>query len=229
MQRRNTQLEGAQAEIQVFAEFALRNRIAQIFVGCSDDLDVQGHRALRTQTGQCALLQHPQQLGLQMHGQLANFIEEQGSALGLFKQAAVVFHRASERAFFMAEEQVFHHVLGQRSAVQADKWATRHDGRFMQHTRQHLFTRPGWAFNQHIHIGQRHALGQGQQIAADRIHIDHIAHRRHGRSLGDRCLGVFVLLGLLHRLQRSLPGGNSPVIGGDHMQSTGAHSGHGDF
>ena len=123
-QRGNVQLEGADAEIQIFAELALLHGQAQVFVGGGHNAHVQLDLALAAQAGQLTLLQHAQQFGLQMNRHFANFVQEQGAAVGLFKQATVVFLGTRKGAFFVAKQHVVNQLLGQGRAVQADKGST---------------------------------------------------------------------------------------------------------
>ena len=59
----------------------------QILVGRGDDADVGLDRRAAADSRIFALLQHPQQTGLRFHRHVADFIEEQRSALGLFEAA----------------------------------------------------------------------------------------------------------------------------------------------
>ena len=169
----HAQLESANAEIQIFAKLAIRNGHTQVFVGGRNDANINGHLAFRAQACEQTFLQNAQQLGLQVHRHLANFIQEQSAALGLFKQSFEFFLGAGECAFFVAKQHVVNQLLWQSGAVQTNKRATCTLRRLVQHTRQNFFTRTSWAFNEGCHIGLRHTLGQGQQMTADRIYIDH--------------------------------------------------------
>ena len=51
-----------------------------------------------------ALLQHPQELGLQVRRHLANLVEQQRSAFGHFEEPDLVGVGARERALLVAEE-----------------------------------------------------------------------------------------------------------------------------
>ena len=73
-QSRYAQLEGADAEVQVFTKLPRANGLAQIFVGRRDHAHIHGHRPFSPQPGELALLQNAQQLGLQVHGHFANLI-----------------------------------------------------------------------------------------------------------------------------------------------------------
>ena len=178
-------------------------------------------------------MQHAQQLCLQRKGQFANFVQKQRAALGLFKQAAVLFDRAGKSAFFVAKQHVFNHVFGQGGAVQANKRAVGCGRRLMQHARQHFFARSGGAFDQHGHGGECHALGQGQQVAADGVYVNDAAHCgagigrlvRDGSGFRYRFFGG----GLGGAIQRQAPGGFRPVVGGQHVAGAVVQGQHGEF
>ena len=84
-QRLNAQTESADAEIQVFAEFALLDGLFQIFVGGCNHAHIQIDGGFTTQTVEFFLLQHAQQFGLQVHWHFTNLVQENGATVGLFK------------------------------------------------------------------------------------------------------------------------------------------------
>ena len=116
--------------------------------------------------------------------------------MGLFKQAAVVFDGAGKRAFLVAKQHVFNHVLRHGGAVKADKRAVGAGRGLVQHARKHFLARTGGAFNQYRHVGQGHTVGQGQQVAADGVHIDHAAYLLLGGRGG--VVGCAVVGGGVH-------------------------------
>ena len=69
------------------------------------------------------VLQEAQQLALQVHGHLANFVQKQGAALGLLKQTLLLTVSASEGPFFVAKQHVFDQVFWHGRAVERDKRA----------------------------------------------------------------------------------------------------------
>ena len=217
------------------------NRQTQVFVGCRDHPQVQRNGTFAPKFDQAALLQNSQQLGLQCNRQLPHLIKKNCAALGLLKQAAVVFDSASKSAFFVAKEHVFDHVLWQCSAVQPDKGAIGAGRRLVQHAGQHLFARAGWALDQHRHLSLRHPLGQGQQLDAHGINKHHAAHPALRRQAGThRTRLVHAQRGRLNRartnrllrcawslrlgaIQRLAPGLGRPIICSKHMAGAMTH------
>src|SRR5262249_54424133 len=68
-----------------------------------------------------ALLENPQQLHLGLGGQLADFVEEKGAAVGQLEAAEALGDGAAERALFMAEKLTFHQASRQGRAVDLDE------------------------------------------------------------------------------------------------------------
>ena len=86
-QRRQPQRHDVEAEKQVLAEQALLDELAQVLVGRGDDAHVGLDRCAAADRGVFALLQHAQQPGLRLHRHVADFVEEQRAAFGLFEAA----------------------------------------------------------------------------------------------------------------------------------------------
>jgi hypothetical protein len=61
-----------------------------------------------------ALLQHAQQLGLQVERHLADLVEEQRAAVGELERAGARGDGAGERALLVAEQLALEQVLGAR-------------------------------------------------------------------------------------------------------------------
>ena len=176
-QGQQTHAEGGNAVVQVFAEFALGDGFFQVFVGGGHDAHVQLDGGLSTQAGELTLLQHAQQLALQVHGHLADLVQEQGAALGLLKQTLLLTVCARESAFFVTKQHVFDQIFWHGRAIECDKWAFGAARGLVQHAGQHFFARAGRADQQGGHIGLRHFLGHGQQVLAGRVYKHHVAHR----------------------------------------------------
>ena len=68
-----------------------------------------------------ALLQHPQQLGLQGQRHVADFVQKQGPAIGRVEQPFPVLVGAGEGPLAVAEQFAFQQLLGQRAAVLSNK------------------------------------------------------------------------------------------------------------
>src|SRR5262249_38911772 len=107
---------------------------------------------------ECTLLQHPQELGLQCEGQVADFIEEQRPLMGQFKASEALREGPREGAFFVPEEFAFQEVRREGGAVDRDKGARAPRAEAVQGARQEFFARAGLALEEHGGISRRHAF-----------------------------------------------------------------------
>src|SRR3954463_15614035 len=68
-----------------------------------------------------AFLQCAQQFYLRAERQLADLVEKQRAAGGLDEFAGVTFGSAGERPLFVAEQDRFHEIVGDRAAIDRDE------------------------------------------------------------------------------------------------------------
>ena len=76
----------------------------QVYVGGRNDADIGLLHLAGTHLDEFAALQDAQQLGLAGQRQLPDFIQEQGSPVGLLEIPFAGFDGAGERAFFVSEQ-----------------------------------------------------------------------------------------------------------------------------
>ena len=76
-----------QAVVEILAEFAFLDPPRQIAIGGRHHPYVHLDGFRTAQPLHLAFLQHAQQFGLQIHGQFADFVQEQGAALRLLEAA----------------------------------------------------------------------------------------------------------------------------------------------
>ena len=93
-----------QTIVKIFAELTLRNQSFEILIGRRDDAYIEANARLAADAADRAALQRSQQARLRMIRHVANFIEEQRSALCLFEPTNSLPDRAGERAFFVTEK-----------------------------------------------------------------------------------------------------------------------------
>ena len=79
--------ERVDAEHQVFAKLLLGHHFLQVAMRGADDAHVHLKRVVVSDAADLAALQHAQQFGLHGLGQFADFVEEQGAAVGDFEQS----------------------------------------------------------------------------------------------------------------------------------------------
>ena len=67
------------------------------------------------------LLQHPQQLGLQVGGNLADFIQQNRAAVGQLEPPFPFVQRPGEGSLFVSKELAFNQVIRDGRAVDLDE------------------------------------------------------------------------------------------------------------
>ena len=92
-QGRHVNGHDVEAEKQVLAEFLAFDAFFQVPVGGGDDADVHLDGAVAADAFQFALLQDAQQLGLDLRGNLADFVQQDGAAVGQFEPAFALGQR----------------------------------------------------------------------------------------------------------------------------------------
>ena len=86
-QGRQRRHEHGEAEVEVGAEAARVDLGLEVAVGGGDDAHVDGQAARRADALHLAALEHAQELRLQLEGELADLVEEDGAAGGGFEGA----------------------------------------------------------------------------------------------------------------------------------------------
>ena len=139
------------ARIEVFAEATLAYVRAQVAVGAGDELEMAFAFLVAADGVEAFFFQRFQQHRLFVQPQFADFVKKQHAAVGAFQVAIALFHRTSERAFFVAKEGRRRAVAAQGGTVHIDKDAAHLVSRFFQFKnppRQHRFARAGRAGEQ---------------------------------------------------------------------------------
>ncbi len=158
-QRRHGQVNDVQPVEQVLAERALGDHVAQVAVGRGDDAHVDAaHRAIGADLLQLAGLQEPQQQALHAQRHLADFVEEDGAAVGHLELALLVAIGAGEAALHVAEELGLEQRFGQAGAVDGDHGAGGTRAPLMDRVRDELLADAALAGDQDLRIGARDAL-----------------------------------------------------------------------
>ena len=89
-QRRHAQRDRVDAEVQVLAQAALTQRHLEVDVGRADQSEIDRDQAIAADRPILALLQHAQQLRLQVRRHLADLVEQQRAALRHLEQPDLV-------------------------------------------------------------------------------------------------------------------------------------------
>ena len=106
------------------------------------------------------LLEDPQQLGLQIEGQITDFVEKHRPAVRQLEAADAWCNGAGERAFLVAEEFAFEQACGDRRTVELHEGVLRCDGCANGSRGRSPLCRPRLAREEHGRIGGRHELNR---------------------------------------------------------------------
>ncbi len=115
--------DDVEAEVKIFAEGPVLVGGFEIAVGGGDDAHVHFDALVAAHGTHFFFLQHAQQLGLQFEWQFADFVEEDGAAVGRLEQSLLGFQRAGEGSFLVAEQFALDQRGHQRSAIDGNKRA----------------------------------------------------------------------------------------------------------
>jgi len=100
------------AEVEVFTESALANGVFEVFVGGSDqtEIDFAGDAAAEPLNG--AFLEDAQELALQVGIEGRDFVEKERAGVGRFNHTGLGGIGAGEGSLFVAEEFGLHQSFG---------------------------------------------------------------------------------------------------------------------
>ena len=112
-QRRQVNRHHVQPVVQVLAEVVLVDLLQQVAVAGGDDARVDADRLRVADALELALLQHAQQLDLQLGRGGVDLVEENRAGVGRLEAAGAVVDRAGERAANVAEQLAFQQAFAQ--------------------------------------------------------------------------------------------------------------------
>ena len=163
-QRRRNDGEDLQPVIQIAAKEFVPHHLGQIPVRRRHQPDVDGDGACAAQSLEGLLLQSAQQLGLEIQGNVAHFIQKQSPAMRHFKAADFLTERAGEGSPLVAKQLAFEQPGGNRRAVQADKGKIPSWTQAVNGARHQLLASPGFPQDQYSRVGRRHHFHLSLQL-----------------------------------------------------------------
>src|SRR5260221_4700110 len=192
-QRRHRELEYRKAVVEVGAEAPLARLLAQVAVGGGDDARPR-HAGLRfAHALVLPVLEHAQQLRLQLAGKLADLVQEERAVARVLEVARLGLLRPGESALRVAEERGLHQRRRDRRAVQREERLAR--------ARAQVVQREGHA----LLAAARFALDQCREGGSG-VEVDLASQALQRRAFADQrlhLLGVVVALVERVRLQRA--------------------------
>ncbi|MNM77292.1 hypothetical protein D3C81_891390 [compost metagenome] len=199
-QRRQLQAHHVEAMQQVGTEFSLRDQAFQILMGGGDHAHIDADQFASTYAEEFALGEHTQQARLQRQRHVADFIKEQGAAVGLLEATDVAPLRTGERTRFVAEQLAFQQFGGNRGGVQRDERMLRTWRFAVQRIGHQLLAGTGLADDQH----RQRRLREAADGAEQRAHRWRVAHQLRRLVAGCVCGGSGRSQGRLHCRQHAL-------------------------
>ena len=175
-------VEHVQPVEQVFAEVALDDHLLQVAVRGADHANVHLDGRAFAEPLNFAGFEEAEQLHLNVLVEFAEFVEEDGAAVGDFEEALVIAVGPGERALLVAEELALGQVLVQRTAVHGNERHVGPRAAEEDRPRDDFFSRAGFTRDQHAAFGRPDAF-------------DELLNRLHGRAGTDHRAGA---LGRLH-------------------------------
>ena len=98
--------------IKIFPEPAVCNRLVKVYRGGGEDTYVDVDHTFAAQTEEFLILQHVQQLGLKVGGQVRHFIQQNGSLIAQFELARFRRYGSGESAALATKQFAFQYFLG---------------------------------------------------------------------------------------------------------------------
>src|SRR5581483_5258031 len=141
--------EDGESVVEVLAERAVAHRGREVAVRRRDPPHVGRDRLRSADALEAPLLEHAEQLRLEVRLQLGHLVEEERPALRQLDAAAPARDRARERALLVAEELALEELLGERGAVDRDERPARALAPGVHAARGHLLPGPALSEEEH--------------------------------------------------------------------------------
>src|SRR5438105_3267417 len=125
--------------IQIGPESALLNHGGQIAMCGSDQSNIDANRAAASKSFELAFLNHPQQLGLELQRNVADFIQQKSSLVRQLKPPDSLRQRTGERAFLMSEKLTLEQSRRNCSAVDLYKFPVASRAALMNRVSENFF------------------------------------------------------------------------------------------
>src|SRR4030095_1207092 len=141
---------------QVGAEDPVPDGGREVSVRRRQHSDIDDNRLVSPHTFELSLLKHAQHGDLRSLGQLADFIQKDGPAVGRLESTEASLQRSGKRALLVAEQLRRNQRLRNRGAVDANERTTRSPGAIVDRTGDELFTHSGLTLDQNRRVARRY-------------------------------------------------------------------------
>src|SRR6185369_11592088 len=120
-QRRHLDRHHTQAIVEILAEAPFADGLFEVAIGRRDDAHVHALRGHPADRLEHAVLEHAQQLHLQLRAHVADLVEEDRAAVGQTEPAHARADRAREGAALVTEHLALEQILRYRAAMHRDQ------------------------------------------------------------------------------------------------------------
>src|SRR6266436_6340808 len=120
-ERRQLDGDHAEAVIEILAEAALGNLLLEILVGGGDDSDVDVIFFVATNRPDLAFLEHAVQLDLHGQAHIADFVNEQRTAVSSLEKTVAILGGAGECPLHIAKQLRVQQRFRKSAAIDVDK------------------------------------------------------------------------------------------------------------
>jgi len=144
-QRRERKRKNVNTMEEIAAEGVLLDEIFEIAVRGDEDANVDANGLVAADAFDFTFFEDAQQFGLHGDGHIADFVEEERAAFGLFEFAEMLGGGAGERALFVAEKFGFDEFGGDGGAIQSDEGIFAARGFFVNSARDEFLAGAGFA------------------------------------------------------------------------------------
>ena len=182
-QRRQAQRDDVQSVKQVFPERALAHRGPQVGIGGREHADVHGDRPLAAHPLDLPLLEHAQELGLQLEAQRADLVQEDRPAVRQLEPAEPSRVGAREGAALVAEQLRLHERLRDGRDVDGDERRVLALAPAVDRARHQLLARAALA-------GDEHGGGRRRDLRDQLVEARHLGMPAHQPLEPDGGLGA---------------------------------------
>jgi len=199
-QGRQLDRDRVDAEIEVLAERARLHRLGEVAVGRRHEPNVHPPRACGAHAKEGAGFQRTQELHLDVRLQLADFVEQERTAVGQLDEPRLRGDGAGERALLVAEELRLEHLARQGATVDGDEGPRGPRRERVDRASHELLPRAALAQDEHRGVGRRDPLDDPENL----LHLgtlgEDAAERLGARGVRAQRLVVPEELGLLRGL-----------------------------
>ena len=167
--RRDPDREHVQPVVEIFAEAAGCDLLAEVAVGRGDDAHVHPQFGLGADRLHAPVLEHAKEARLQVGAHLADLVEQQRPAIRGLEMPLAVAQGAGEGAAAVSEQLRFEEVARQGRAVDRDERAGFARALAVDQPGEDLFPGSGFGLDQHRDVRARGTERQIERGQADRI------------------------------------------------------------